>query len=246
MPDAAALRLALTTLTVLPVRGPAVLDRRVAGGAMVLAPAVGLLLGLTAAGVLAGLRSAGAGDLLAAVAAVAVLAAATRGLHLDGLADTADGLASYLPAERAREVMKAPDVGALGMVAVVLDLALQAAALSVAPAVALVLAGLVSRTAVAGACTSRTPPASAGGLGALVAGTVRPAAAYGWCAAAVVAGGLLDGLRGAAAAAVALLLAEALRAHAVRRLGGVTGDVLGALVETATTAVLVVSALGAA
>ena len=77
------LRLALTTLTVLRVREPQRLDRPTAGAAMSLAPAVGLLVGGIAAAVLLGLREVTTGDLLPAVAALAVLAALTRGLHLD-------------------------------------------------------------------------------------------------------------------------------------------------------------------
>ena len=248
-------RLALTTLTVLPVRGPARLDRRAAGTAMTLAPVVGLLLGALAAGALEGLRAlTPAGTLLPAVAAVAVLAALTRGLHLDGLADTADGLASYLPPERARAVMKAPDVGALGLVAVVLALALQAAALAAAAqagrgVLAVVLAGGVSRLAVTAACTPGTPAATGTGLGAQVSGSVRPGVplALGIAllgGAGLVAGGATGAARVLLAGAAGLLAARVLRRHAVRRLGGVSGDVLGALVEVATTAVLLVMALG--
>jgi len=240
------LRFALTTLTVLPVRGPRVLDRTTAGLAMSLAPVVGGLLGAAAAAVLLGLREVTQGDLLPAVAAVAVLAALTRGLHLDGLADTTDGLASYLPPERAREVMKAPDVGALGMVTVVLVLALQAAALASAGpggGAAVLLAAVVGRVAVVLACTPATPAAAPGGLGALVAGTVHPFVPPGWALAAGGLGAALDGWRGVAAVAAGLLVAEVLRRHAVRRLGGMTGDVLGALVEAATTAALLVLAL---
>ncbi len=253
-------RLALTTLTVLPVQTAARVDRKTAGVAMTLAPAVGLLLGVLAAVLLEGLRAlTPAGALLPAVAAVAVLAALTRGLHLDGLADTADGLGSYLPPERARAVMKTPDVGALGLVAVVLVLALQAAALAAAAqagrgALALVLAGGVSRLAVTAACTPATPAATGTGLGAQVAGSVRPgvplalAVAFlgiaGLGVAGLAAGGLAGAARVAVAGAAGLLVARLLRRHAVRRLGGVSGDVLGALVEVATTAVLLVMALG--
>lgn len=243
MPDG--LRLALTTLTVLRVRGPRTLDRATAGRAMALAPLVGLGLGLLAAGLLLGLREVVRGDLLPAVAAVALLAALTRGLHLDGLADTADGLASYLPPERARAVMKAPDVGALGMVTVVLALALQAAALAAAgpsgPA-AVVVAVTTGRLAVTAACTPATPAAAPDGLGALVAGTVRREVPLGW-AVVVAALALVAGWQGPVAVLAGLGVAALLRRHALRRLGGVTGDVLGALLETATTTALLVLAL---
>ena len=195
---------------------------------------------------LLGLRALGGGDLLPAVAAVAVLAALTRGLHLDGLADTADGLASYLPPERAREVMKAPDVGALGMVTVVLSLALQAAALAAAgPAgwEAVLLAAVVGRVAV----TRRLHPGDAGGgdrrarraggrhRAARCAGSPGGRASPPWRR----AGRGARGRRRRRGAGCGRLL----RRHAVRRLGGVTGDVFGALVEVAATAALLVLAL---
>jgi len=255
------LRLALTTLTVARVAGPSRLDRRTAGAAMTLAPAVGLLLGLVAAGVLLVSGLGGPGGLLPAALAVASLAALTRGLHLDGLADTADGLGSYLPPERAREVMKAPEVGALGLVTVLLVLLVQSAALAACVTTdrgtaAVLVAVVTGRLAVTAACTRGTPAASTGGLGALVAGTVRRPAVLALTAAvavlAAVAGALdepgghalLGAGRTLVAVAAALLAALLLRRHAVRRLGGLTGDVLGALVETATTVVLVVLAVG--
>ena len=94
------LRLAVTLLTVVPVPGrrdPAAPTRQSAGAAMSWAPLVGLALGGVAAAVLwAGARWAG--PLLGAVLAIAALAALTGGLHLDGLADLADGLGSRRPA----------------------------------------------------------------------------------------------------------------------------------------------------
>jgi adenosylcobinamide-GDP ribazoletransferase len=249
------LRLALTTLTVARVRSPRRIDRRTAGTAMSLAPLVGLGLGLVAAGVLSGVAALAAVP-LGCVLAIGTLAALTRGLHLDGLADTVDGLGSYLPAEQARRVMKQPDVGALGMVAVVLVLAVQVAALLAClehgrGAVALVLAVVTARVAVAAACTPATPAADGSGLGAMVAGTVPaavPIVLATVTAAAGAAYGLLDRPGDAARAALAvgagLLVARVLRRHAVRRLGGITGDVLGALVEVTTAVVLVAMALG--
>jgi adenosylcobinamide-GDP ribazoletransferase len=250
------LRLAVTTLTVLPVRGPSRADAAVAGRAMVLAPAVGLLLGLVAAAVLEGVRAVtpGTAPLLAATLAIAVLAAGTRGLHLDGLADTVDGLASYLPPEQARAVMKKPDLGPLGMAAVTLGLLVQVAALVTCVAagrgvLSLVLAVVTARVAVTAACTPATPAASATGLGALVAGTVPRAAPAVLGVVTASAGAVAGSLGGSAAVqpviavALGLLAARALRRHAVRRLGGLTGDVLGALVETTTAVVLVTMAV---
>lgn len=255
MPDG--LRLALTTLTVLPVRGPSRLDRPTAGRAMRAAPLVGLLLAVVLAPVVAAVDRFTAGPpLLACALALALHAMLTRGLHLDGLADLVDGLGSYGPPERAREVMKQPDVGALGLAAVVLVLGVQVAALQACVlagrgATALVVALVTARLAVTAACTVGIPAAAPGGLGALVAGTVP----RGWAPALAV---LTAGLGAALAllqdtppwlpplaVAAGLGAARLLRRHAVRRVGGITGDVLGALVETTTAVVLVVLALTA-
>lgn len=265
------LRLALTTLTVAPLRRPGRLDRRTAGQAMALAPAVGLLLGLLAAALLL-LARAVTDPPLAVALTVALLAALTRGLHLDGLADTADGLGSLLPPEAARRVMKQPDIGALGLVAVLLVLAVQGTALLASVAhgrgtAAVLLAVATSRAAVTAACAGRPPAAGEGagegpdgegpggaGLGALFAGTVPRWVPAAWAAGLAGAGavaGFLDeaagpagALRAAAAVAAGLLAARLLRRHAARRLGAVSGDVLGALVEVSTAVVLVVLALG--
>lgn len=242
------LRLALTTLTVLPVRGPAAPGRRTAGAAMALAPLVGLLLGAAAAGVLEGVARA-SGGLLAAVLAVAVLALLTRGLHLDGLADTADGLASYRTPERALAVMRSPETGPIGIAVLVLVLLTQVAALQAClqagrGGAALLLAVVTGRLAVTAACTPATPAASPTGLGQAVAGTVRtPVVAVLTLAVAGGGAALLPAGQALLAVVLALTSAALLLRHAVRRLGGVTGDVLGALVETTTTVVLVVLAV---
>lgn len=256
---ASGLRLALTTLTVLRVPGPARADRRSAAWAMSFAPLVGLGLGAVLALLLVGVDRVTTGSpLLACALVVAGLALLTRGLHLDGLADLADGLGSYRSPERAREVMKQPDVGALGLAAVVLVLLVQVSALLACVAagrgaIALVVAVVTARTAVTAACTTGVPAAAPTGLGALVAGTVPRGLAALVALLTAVLGAAALALEGAAgwellvpatAVASGLVLAAVLRRHAVRRLGGITGDVLGALVEVTTAAVLVVMALG--
>lgn len=248
-------RLALTTLTVARVRGPESLDRRTAGWAMSLAPLVGLGLGGLLAGLLLGADALTAGPpLLAAALVVAGHALLTRGLHLDGLADLADGLGSYGSPERARAVMKQPDVGALGLAAVVLVLIVQVSALVAATTAgwgvtAVVVAVVTARLSVVVACSTGVPAASPDGLGALVAGTVaRPVTAA--LTAMTLAGATLIGVADGApvwlptlAVVVGLGLAALLLRHAVRRVGGVTGDVLGAAVEVTTAVVLVVLAV---
>ena len=244
-----ALRLALGTFTVVPVRLPRV-DRRTAGRAMVLAPLVGLLLAVPAT-VLLELLDGRASPVLAAALVIGLLAGLTRGMHLDGLADTADGLGCGKPAPQALEVMRRGDVGPFGVVTLVVVLLVQVAALAQLVAtdpdagVALTWALVVSRLAVPLACLTGVPSARPDGLGAMVAGSVAwPMAllAVLLTAAPPVALLLVGGAVPVAAlvvsAVVGLLAALVLGVRAVRRLGGVTGDVLGALVEVTFTGVL--------
>lgn len=124
-----ALRFAFGTLTVLPVRVTR-WDRAAARGGMLCAPLAGLAVGLCAAAVGGALLVLGGGPLLAAVGSAAVPAVLTRGLHLDGLADTADGLGSGKPAEDALGIMKQSDIGPFGVITLLFTLLAQVAALS--------------------------------------------------------------------------------------------------------------------
>ena len=208
-------------------------------------PLTGLVLGGIAAGVavpFAGWVSPSVG----AVLAVGVLALLTRGLHLDGVADTADGLGPLRDRDRALQVMHQGDVGPFGVVAVVLTLLLQVACLaSLLSAeggwLPLWSAVLVARLAMVRTGLPGVTVAEGSSLGRAVAGTVSRT----WwttavlLALAVQAGGalLLGHPRGALAllgATVAgLLVAELLHRRATARLGGTTGDVMGAMAEGA-------------
>ncbi len=246
------LRLSVTLLTVIPWPGPpASPSRRTAGAAMAWAPAVGLLLGAVVAGVLVGAdRPLRAGALTGAALAVAALAAGSRGLHLDGLADLADGLGSGKPAPVALDIMRRSDIGPLGVATLVLTLLIQVAALSHAEsagggrgAAALITAVVTGRLALTWACRTGVPAARPEGLGFLVAGTVRPAVAAGVTLAALAASAAVMDWTLPAAVVAGLAAAHLVQRHAVRRLGGVTGDVLGALAEVATTVALVVASV---
>ncbi|MCX4749522.1 adenosylcobinamide-GDP ribazoletransferase [Kitasatospora sp. NBC_01287] len=244
------LRFAFGTLSVLRVR-VARWDREAGGRAMVCAPLVGLVLGAFAAG-LGALACWRGGALLGAVTAVAALAALTRGLHLDGLADVADGLGSGKPAEDALRIMKQSDIGPFGVLTLLLVLLAQIACLTgqfaLSPgrgALAVLTAAVAGRCALGWGCLRRVPAARPGGLGAMVASTVPvPAAAAGTALSALALALLGLHPRYALALAVAQLAAAALLLRCVRRFGGITGDVLGALVETAALAALLVLALG--
>ncbi|MFD7656469.1 adenosylcobinamide-GDP ribazoletransferase [Actinosynnema sp. NPDC059797] len=232
------MRLALSLLTVLPVRGVGDVDARAAGRAIALAPLVGVLLGAVAAGLLTALPG-----LLGGFLVVGFLALATRGMHLDGLADTVDGLGCYGPPERALAVMRDGGAGPFAVVALVVVLGAQAAALPVAGWGAVVLAVTAGRAAFALCCLRGVPAARSEGLGALVAGSQPRWVAAGWWVALAVAGFFVHPWRGPAAVVLAAGLVLLLVRHARRRFGGITGDVLGAACETATLAVLAVCCL---
>jgi len=212
------------------------------------APAVGLLLGGIAGGVLWAAGHLGrTGPLLAAVLAIGALAALTGGLHLDGLADLADGLGSRHPAERALEVMKKSDIGPFGVTALVLILLIQIAALARADSagrgvIAVLTAAVAARLAMTVTCRRGIPAARGSGLGALVAGSVHPVVAAVLAAAAVAAAAAFGWIF-AAAMAAGLAASVVLTAVAVRRLGGITGDVLGAIAEVTAAVCLLVTAL---
>jgi adenosylcobinamide-GDP ribazoletransferase len=250
-------RVALSLFTVLPAGPAAELEAGAAARAMCWLPAVGLLLGLLAAGGMACVQaggSAAARQLLGATVAVALLAGLTGGLHLDGLADTADGLGSRRPAADALAIMRRSDIGPFGVVALVVMLLIQVTALAAVPpgwpaTAALVLAAVTGR--VAAVLASGGPAARPGGFGALVAGrTGRPrrvATGLLLLAAVIPAGLALGGaaaaLRALAAALAGLLAGGLLGRIARRRLGGLTGDVFGAIIELSTTIVLLVLVL---
>ncbi|MFI6283531.1 adenosylcobinamide-GDP ribazoletransferase [Streptomyces sp. NPDC051018] len=255
--ELAGLRFAFGTLTVFPVRVTR-WDRDAARAGMLCAPLAGLAVGLCAAAVGGGLLLAGSGATLAAVATVAVPAVLTRGLHLDGLADTADGLGSARPADQALAVMKRSDIGPFGVITLLFTLLAQIVAVSAlydegwpSGALAVVVSAVTARLALTLAARRGVPAARPGGLGAAVAETVPVPAAVAVAAVvtAVCAGaGTVTGGYGAVHRALAVLAAlaaaQVLLRHCVRRFGGVTGDVFGALAETAATTALVVLVLG--
>ncbi|MET9772029.1 adenosylcobinamide-GDP ribazoletransferase [Streptomyces sp. NPDC006415] len=251
------IRFAFGTLTALPVRVTR-WDRATARAGMLCAPLAGLVVGLLAAALGSLSLLAGSGPLLAAVASVAVPAALTRGLHLDGLADTADGLGSGKPAEDALRIMKQSDIGPFGVITLLLVLLAQVAVLFelygegwAHGALGTVVSAVAARLALTLASRQGVPAARPEGLGATVAGTVPTgrallagAAVAALCAAAGAFFGPLGALHHGLAVFGALAAAELLLRHCVRRFGGVTGDVFGGVEETAATAALVVLALG--
>lgn len=249
-------RLSVGTLTALPVSPPRTVDRRVGAAAMLLAPAAVLPLGAVAGAVSWAGLELGLAPFVVSVVAVASVVLGTRAFHVDGLADTADGLTASYDRDRALAVMKTGDVGPAGAAAVVLVLLAQVGAVawliscsyevtSAEVATAVGLAVVASRSALAAVCVSGVPSARPGGLGDTVVGAVPVAGAV---FAALVGAGLLtvsaalldvEWWRGLAAAAAAAVAVVALVRRCVRRLGGLTGDILGACVELTLAVTLI-------
>ncbi len=211
---------------------------------------MGALLGAAAGAAAAALAAAGVPAAVAGLLAVGFLALATRGMHVDGLADTADGLGCYGPPERALAVMRDGGSGPFAVVTLLVALGAQAAALAaladgpVGSAVAAAaLAAATGRAGFAWCARRGVPAARPGGLGATVAGSQpRWVAPVWWLALAGAGVGVVPGRpwQGPLAVAVAAAAVVALSAHTRRRFGGTTGDVLGAANELAVTAALVV------
>jgi len=241
--------LALQLLTRLPIPSPAAPPRPAdMGRAVLFFPVVGLLVGAILAGLPTVLGPVDPGVLAALVLTVWILL--TGGLHLDGLADTADAwIGGQGDRNRTLAIMKDPRSGPIAVVAVGLVLLNKFAALEVLLAgdgrLWLLLAPALGRTCAVllllftpyarpdglGAPYARNLPRSSCGLVVLLvlAGTV---AALGW------PGGFLLGVLG--------LGLIGLRHALLRRLGGITGDTLGAACELAETVALLVPVLLAA
>jgi adenosylcobinamide-GDP ribazoletransferase len=206
-------------------------------------PAVGALLGLLA-GVVFVLAAAVTTPLVAAVAATAMLAVLTGALHLDGLADAADGLFGGGDVPRRLEVMRDSRVGSFGLVAVVLvlvgDVAALAAMTPVRAIIALVIAGAVSRWALL-VMIAAVPYVRHAGLG-VAAGGLHRRFDLGLGSAITVIPCLLDWRRALASLLVVLLTVVVVGLIARWRIGGATGDVYGATTELSQLGALVVFA----
>ena len=248
-------RLSMGTLTSVPVTPPSRIDGARGGIAMTVAPLAVLPLGIYVALIGLGADLVALPPLVAAVLAVGALAAGNRAMHLDGLADTADGLCAPYERDRRLQIMKRGDTGPAGAATLVIVLVLQAVALGavLARPWGWLLAGVLlccSRAALTLTCHRRVPGVGGTGLATAVAGTVPTVASFiSWLVVAALAGGVgtLAGLawwHGLVVAAFAIATVAVLVVRCARRLGGITGDVCGATIEVSLAAMLVVAAAG--
>jgi adenosylcobinamide-GDP ribazoletransferase len=243
-PDPRALVSAVAFLTSVPVRrrsatvGP---GDMLAGATLfpLVGAALGAVVGATAAALALALPA-----LLAATVAVALELALTGALHVDALADSADGLGGRDPGH-ALEIMRDHSLGAYGAAALALDLLAKAvaiAALAGDGAVLPIVAAFAVSRAAALPLAATLPYARPGdGAGRLLADRLgRPAALAGVALAAALAAAA-TGVEAVATLACLLLVTAAVGGLSRRRIGGVTGDVMGAATELTATLALIVA-----
>lgn len=227
---------AIRTLSLVPVPGT---DTDRFEASLPWFPLVGAGLGLTGAGVLLSVRWTGPD--VAAALTVSVLAVLTGGLHLDGLADSADGFGCRGDRERILRVMKDPSVGAFGVIALILLLLTKWTAVSSLASSGggnwLVVACVVSRAMLSVQCATQ-PYARIEGTAAGIVHGARPRHAMLAMALATALAWSAAGMAAVAALALAVSVTFGLGYWSRRRIGGITGDVLGATCELLETGVL--------
>jgi adenosylcobinamide-GDP ribazoletransferase len=238
------LRIAFGLMTTLPVKLPEDWSAGDSGRAAVWYPLVGLVIGA-----LTWLTWKGATflfpPLVTGIITLVVWVALTGGLHLDGLADCCDGLFASVAPERRLEIMKDPHVGAFGVIGLILILFLKAAALAALTPVSsfgILLAASFARWCILPA--GLLPLARPSGMGSDFAAGFQRSFMI-WAAIiplilAILLGrrGILSSVAGLGAAGLVLWLAKS-------RIGGVTGDVFGMVVEIVEVVVLLIFSIGA-
>ncbi len=259
--------LAFQLLTRLPIRRQIDADSRMYASAAVFYPLCGFFVGMISAiAYLLGClivpgSAAHVGNGVAALFAVIAMAAVTGGLHLDGLADTFDGLLSSRSPERMLEIMKDSRVGVMGAIVLILDIAARLIitvtlgfGMGMNALAALLIAPCAAKTAIAAAAWV-SPYARNDGLGKSVTDQTRLGMVLAnlgialVCCAAVAAGSVFAARWNIfnspfaltpylLAPVLALLLGVILSKLIAKRLGGITGDILGAVNEITELSVM--------
>ena len=235
--------IALQFLSSLPIRLPGMPEPGELGRSLLFYPLVGLLFGVILWAVSWLLQ--GAPALLHAALLLSVWVLLSGGLHLDGLADSADAwLGGFGDRERTLTIMKDPRSGPIAVVTLVLVLLLKFTALLalIEQPHSLIIVPLIGRSALLGLFLT-TPYVRAGGLGQALADHLPRSAGRQVLVVSALACVLIAGLSGVLAVVLAVLGFVWLRLVMLRRLGGTTGDTAGAMLELLEVAVLVGLAL---
>jgi adenosylcobinamide-GDP ribazoletransferase len=235
---------ALQFLTVIPV--PRVFDDEDLARSPVWFPVIGLLIGGVVAAVDVAMARLAVPVVVSCVLDLAVLAGLHGGLHLDGLADTGDGFLSARPRERVLEIMRDSRIGTMGVLALVFVLALKGAGLveltSAGRWRALLLAPLAGRAALLVVMNLLPYARENGGLAAVFIRHRHRGLAI-WAVLWLIGGTvILLGWEGLWLAAAVVIVTALLCAWSWRRIGGFTGDTLGATSEVVEAVAIVCAA----
>lgn len=242
MPDG--LRRALSFLTVCPLQASNAWTPETLGGSMVYYPLVGTLIGLSLWGLAALFGLLFPGSVVSALLLVSLLLL-TGGLHIDGLSDTVDGLCGSYNREDALRIFKDSHVGSMAVAAVAVVLLVQYACLNALTPAArgpvLVSMATLSRYAMVQLACFSSYARATGGLGEPFVRGIRAAHFRGALLLALGSVVLFGRWRGVLMGVLIVLVTCGLQAYFRRRLGGITGDVLGATNELSATLVLLLA-----
>ncbi|MFO7906310.1 MAG: adenosylcobinamide-GDP ribazoletransferase [Pirellulaceae bacterium] len=233
---------AIRFLTILPLPGGGDSAPEELVRATPLFPVIGGLVGGLAAALAIGLWSLFPTGVAAVLLVVFVLVV-SGGFHMDGLSDTADGFFSSRPKERILEIMKDSRTGAMGVIAILAVILLKVTAIASLTGFqvprAAFLMPLAGRCALVVGINLLPIARSDGGLGSLFCEN-RSLLQMLWALAVLIgAGWILSRWAGLIAAATTLVVIIGFSAHCYRKIGGATGDTLGATCELAETTIVV-------
>lgn len=233
-------------LTILPLPRSLKQGPQMLAGSQVHFPMVGIIIGIIVSTVDTYLQSV-LPLYTRSVMVVMLLALITGGLHLDGLADTADGLFSSRDREKALDIMRDSRLGAMGALTLILTLSLKVASLTEVPAdlrqTVIILAPTAGRTAITCILTFMPYARSEGGLVSLFTTKRSFWHAIWGVGLLITVAALLSKTKGFITCSVSLCVAWVFASWIKAKLGGFTGDTLGALSEITETVVIVMGAL---
>ena len=233
---------ALQFLTVIPI--PVRVTTADMGRSLPWFPAAGLVTGGVAAVVFAAAHALGAPPLMSALLGVLALSGTNGFFHLDGVADTADGLLSARPRERALEIMRDSRIGTMGVVGLFFILGLKWSALAaMAPGSgwrALLIAAVAARSAQVLTMGLLPYARKEGGLASVFLEHRKPSHMVVVSVAGLLLAALLAGVPGVAAILFSIVAALVFNGLCMKKIGGITGDTLGGLTEIIETTVLCV------
>ena len=233
-------------LTIIPLPGSLGTTEEELAGATPFFPVVGLLLGCIAVPV-AWCLNLLLPPLVTAVSATVVLLAFSGGLHLDGLADTADGFFSSRPRERILEIMRDSATGAMGVIALILLLLLKVtclASLSTNLLPVIFLMPLAGRSAILLMMALLPYARPQGGLASLFYSRRSKMVALWALGFFAVVAWQVAGVQGGAAVLAVVILVALFGWFCRVKIGGATGDTLGAACELAEAVVALVFVAG--